>query len=154
MAAGKLLPGVGRCGSIRQLQWRKWRQLSTARLHSLQGERDCWHGRRSRRSGDRFGFRWCGVESRVPGMKILWVKAGGLVPPDTGGKIRSYNILRELGRQHSVTFFSFYAAHDGDLHPALKNIFDQAICVPLNLPAPKGAAEMFGYGIRLFCSEP
>jgi sugar transferase (PEP-CTERM/EpsH1 system associated) len=87
-------------------------------------------------------------------MKILWVKAGGLVPPDTGGKIRSYNILRELGRQHSVTFFSFYAAHDGDLHPALKNIFDQAICVPLNLPAPKGAAEMFGYGIRLFCSEP
>ena len=54
-------------------------------------------------------------------MKILWVKAGGLVPPDTGGKIRSYNILRELARQHSVTFFSFYAAHDGDLHPDLKN---------------------------------
>lgn len=38
-------------------------------------------------------------------MKILWVKAGGLVPPDTGGKIRSYNILRQLARQHSVTFF-------------------------------------------------
>jgi hypothetical protein len=45
-------------------------------------------------------------------MKVLWVKAGGLVPPDTGGKIRSYSILRELARQHSVTFFSFYAAHD------------------------------------------
>ncbi len=26
-------------------------------------------------------------------MKILWVKAGKLLPVDTGGKIRSYNIL-------------------------------------------------------------
>jgi hypothetical protein len=42
-------------------------------------------------------------------MRVLWVKDGGLVPPDTGAKIRSYNILRELGRQHSATFFTFYA---------------------------------------------
>lgn len=87
-------------------------------------------------------------------MKILWVKAGGLVPPDTGGKIRSYNILRELARRHSVTFFSFYAAHDSDSHPDLKNIFDRVVCVPLALPAPKSPAEMLAYGIRLFSSEP
>jgi hypothetical protein len=74
-------------------------------------------------------------------MKILWVKAGGLVPPDTGGKIRSYNILRELARQHSVTFFSFYAAHDGDLHPALKNLFDCVVCLPLSLPVPKSRRD-------------
>ena len=35
-------------------------------------------------------------------MKILWVKVGGLVPLDTGGKIRSFNILRELARRHDV----------------------------------------------------
>jgi sugar transferase (PEP-CTERM/EpsH1 system associated) len=87
-------------------------------------------------------------------MKILWVKAGGLVPPDTGGKIRSYNILRELARQHSVTFFSFYGAHDNDLHPDLKNLFDHAVCVPLSLPAPKSLAEMFDYGLSLFSSQP
>jgi sugar transferase (PEP-CTERM/EpsH1 system associated) len=87
-------------------------------------------------------------------MKILWVKAGGLVPPDTGGKIRSYNILRKLARQHSVTFFSFYGAHDGDSHPDLRNIFDRVVCVPLGLPAPKSPAEMLGYGIRLLSSEP
>jgi sugar transferase (PEP-CTERM/EpsH1 system associated) len=87
-------------------------------------------------------------------MKILWVKAGGLVPPDTGGKIRSYNILRELARQHSVTFFSFYAAHDGDLHPTLKNLFDRVVCVPLSLPGPHSHAEMRDYGIRLLSSEP
>jgi len=76
------------------------------------------------------------------------------VPPDTGGKIRSYNILRELARQHSVTFFSFYAAHDGDLHPDLKSIFDRIVCLPLDLPAPKSPAEMLAYGLRLFSSQP
>jgi polysaccharide biosynthesis protein PslH len=87
-------------------------------------------------------------------MKILWVKAGGLVPPDTGGKIRSYNILRGLASQHSVTFFSFYGAHEGDAHPGLKNVFDRAVCVPLTLPAPKSPAELLNYGIGLFSSEP
>lgn len=87
-------------------------------------------------------------------MKILWVKAGGLVPPDTGGKIRSYNILRELARQHSVTFFSFYAAHEGDVHPDLKNIFERVVCLPLGLPAPKSLAEMRDYSLGLFSPQP
>jgi sugar transferase (PEP-CTERM/EpsH1 system associated) len=87
-------------------------------------------------------------------MKILWVKAGGLVPPDSGGKIRSYNILRELARKHSVTFFSFYAAHDHDLHPDLKNLFDRVICIPLELSASKSFAEMRGYAVGLLSSEP
>jgi len=87
-------------------------------------------------------------------MKILWVKAGGLVPPDSGGKIRSYNILRELARQHSVTFFSFYAAHQGDLHADLKKVFDRVVCVSLGLPAPKSLAEMLDYGISLPSSQP
>ena len=86
--------------------------------------------------------------------KILWVKAGGLVPPDTGGKIRSYNILRQLARQHSVTFFSFYAAHDNDSHPDLKNIFERVVCVPLRLPAPKSPSEILDYGVRLLSSQP
>jgi len=87
-------------------------------------------------------------------MKILWVKAGGLVPPDTGGKIRSYNILRQLARHHSITFFSFYAAHNGDLHPGLDKIFDRVVNIPLRLPAPKSIAEMLDYGIHLLSSEP
>jgi polysaccharide biosynthesis protein PslH len=87
-------------------------------------------------------------------MKILWVKAGGLVPPDTGGKIRSYNILRELARRHSVTFCSFYAAHDNDQHGGLKSIFERVVCLPLKLPEAKSAAEMLSYGIRLFSSQP
>lgn len=44
-------------------------------------------------------------------MKILWVKAGKLLPVDTGGKIRSYNILRCLARDHQVTLLSYYGGH-------------------------------------------
>jgi len=87
-------------------------------------------------------------------MKILWVKAGGLVPPDTGGKIRSYNILRQLARHHSVTFFSFYSAHDHDIHADLNNVLDRVVCLPLNLPAPKSLTEMKDYILRLFSREP
>src|SRR5262249_5054469 len=41
-------------------------------------------------------------------MRILWVKAGKLLPVDTGGKIRSYNILRGLTAQNEVTLLSYY----------------------------------------------
>ncbi|MGI8997233.1 MAG: hypothetical protein ACR2GW_11260, partial [Pyrinomonadaceae bacterium] len=41
-------------------------------------------------------------------MRILWVKAGKLLPVDTGGKIRSYNLLRQLAARHEVTLLSYY----------------------------------------------
>jgi polysaccharide biosynthesis protein PslH len=41
-------------------------------------------------------------------VRILWVKAGKLLPVDTGGKIRSYNILKHLARSHEVTLLSYY----------------------------------------------
>ena len=86
-------------------------------------------------------------------MKIIWIKAGGLVPPDTGGKIRSYNILRELSRYHTVTFFSFYGVHSPDLHCQLEKFFP-VFCVPLKLPAPRSIAELLSYLISLFSGEP
>ena len=41
-------------------------------------------------------------------MRVLWVKAGKLLPVDTGGKIRSYNLLRFLAKDHEVTLLSYY----------------------------------------------
>lgn len=87
-------------------------------------------------------------------MNILWVKAGGLLPADTGGKIRSYNILRQLARRHSVTFFSFYASHPNDLNPTLREIFEEVVCIPLNLPRPKSFAEMREYGKNVLSLQP
>lgn len=41
-------------------------------------------------------------------MHVLWVKAGKLLPVDTGGKIRSYNLLRHLAARHDVVLLSHY----------------------------------------------
>jgi sugar transferase (PEP-CTERM/EpsH1 system associated) len=87
-------------------------------------------------------------------MRILWVKAGGLLPPDTGGKIRSYNILRHLAKEHSVTFFTFYAAHDNDAHAELGEIFHRLIRIPMELPPARGTAEFLDYAAHLFSREP
>lgn len=87
-------------------------------------------------------------------MNILWVKAGGLVPPDIGGKIRSYNILRQLAKRHAVTFFSFHAADENEAHNELGRIFQRVILVPLDLPPPRGMAELRDYAFRLFSREP
>ncbi len=51
-------------------------------------------------------------------MKILWVKASPLLPVDTGGKIRTYNILKHLVREHEVTLLSYYG---GPRDPAYEN---------------------------------
>src|SRR5437868_10897239 len=87
-------------------------------------------------------------------MKILWVKAGGLVPLDSGGKIRSYNILRELARNHSVTFFSFHSQQENPAQFELSSVFERVVCVPLQLPSAKSFAELLQYAGGLFSKEP
>jgi len=58
----------------------------------------------------------------VATVRILWVKAGKLLPVDTGGKIRSYNILRHLARSHSVNLISYYGGRkDPDYEAAIAN---------------------------------
>ena len=87
-------------------------------------------------------------------MKILWVKAGGLAPLDTGGKIRSYHILKELARNHDVTLFTFYAELLDDPHPELKSIFSRVEAIPLKLPRPKSVREGLWYLSRIFSNQP
>jgi glycosyltransferase involved in cell wall biosynthesis len=41
-------------------------------------------------------------------VKILWVKPGKLLPLDSGGQLRTYNILRCLGAEHELTYLSYY----------------------------------------------
>lgn len=36
-------------------------------------------------------------------MRVLWVKIGGLWPLDSGGRLRSFNLVRELSHGHEVT---------------------------------------------------
>lgn len=68
-------------------------------------------------------------------MRILWVKAGRLLPVDTGGKIRSFNLLRQLARRHHVTVLSYY---DGPLDLAyercLQDAFPHAVAMRTEAP--------------------
>ena len=57
-------------------------------------------------------------------MRVLWVKAGKLLPVDTGGKIRSFNILRRLSKDHELTLISYYGRRrDPDYEAALPKQF-------------------------------
>ncbi|MFZ3191314.1 MAG: glycosyltransferase family 4 protein [Candidatus Sulfotelmatobacter sp.] len=63
-------------------------------------------------------------------MKILWAKANKILPVDSGGDIRSYNIARHLAARHELTFFSYYdGAPDGAYGKALQEHFPGAVCV-------------------------
>lgn len=40
-------------------------------------------------------------------MRLLWMKSDYVLPPDTGGKIRTYNLMRELNKLCEVTYLAF-----------------------------------------------
>ena len=88
-------------------------------------------------------------------MRILWVKAGGIVPADTGGRIRSLQILKELARRHSVTVFTYYAEHFGDQHRSgeLKGFAD-VIAIPIALTAERTSRDYLRYALTLLSSAP
>jgi glycosyltransferase involved in cell wall biosynthesis len=63
-------------------------------------------------------------------MRILWVKAGKLLPVDTGGKIRSYNILKQLAVRHDVVLLSYYSgARDLAYERAIRDHFPAAAVI-------------------------
>jgi polysaccharide biosynthesis protein PslH len=65
-------------------------------------------------------------------MRLLWVKGGKLLPVDTGGKIRSYNILKALARRHEVVLLSYYpGSPDAEYDTAIRREFPGAVTVAL-----------------------
>jgi polysaccharide biosynthesis protein PslH len=87
-------------------------------------------------------------------LKILWVKSGGLVPPDTGGKIRSYQILRELSRRHQVTVGLFYNAEKNDRHADLKTQFRDVICWPVDAGDRSSWTARVAYAKKFLSLQP
>ncbi len=47
-------------------------------------------------------------------MDILWLKTGPLHPLDSGGKLRTYNMLRQLHKGHQVTYLSHFPEGSDD----------------------------------------
>ena len=87
-------------------------------------------------------------------MRILWVKAGKLLPVDTGGKIRSFNILKKLARKNAVTTLSYYGgAKDPSYEASLAKELPGAHCIHTAAPE-RGLAQSFDYLRRLPNSAP
>ncbi len=87
-------------------------------------------------------------------MKIIWVKAGGLVPLDAGGKIRSYHIAKELAKIHEVTLFTFYVEEPNDEHHTLTSVFHKVVTHPLKASAGRSVGEAVSYLKSFFASLP
>ncbi len=68
-------------------------------------------------------------------MRILWVKAGKLLPVDTGGKIRSYNLLKQLSVGNETTLLSYYGGPpDKNYEEEIRRELPRAITVNTGAP--------------------
>src|SRR5579885_2213764 len=88
-------------------------------------------------------------------MKILWVKAGKLLPVDTGGKIRSYNLLRQLAARQETVLLSYYGGErDASYEREIQEHLPGAVTVHTGAPARGSAALALDYLRRFPSSAP
>src|SRR5579871_2966915 len=88
-------------------------------------------------------------------MRILWVKPGKLLPLDSGGKLRSYNILRQLSVNHAVTYLSYYSGErDAQYEQELRKWFPEAVFVHGAGSNRSGFERYIEYVLRLPSSVP
>lgn len=87
-------------------------------------------------------------------MKILWVKAGKILPVDTGGKIRSYNLLRQLASRQETVLLSYYGgARDESYESEVERHLPGAVTVHTGAP-DSFARQALDYLLRLPSSAP
>jgi len=95
------------------------------------------------------------IASRDNLLRILWVKAGKLLPVDTGGKIRSQNILRHLARSHSVTLLTYYGgSKDSAYEMEIAREFPGAVTIYTAALDGTSVAQSLDYVRRVFQTAP
>jgi glycosyltransferase involved in cell wall biosynthesis len=83
-------------------------------------------------------------------MKILWVKPGKLLPLDTGGKLRTYNILRKLAGGHELIYLSYYGGkHDPAYEQEILSHLPGTVCVYTGAPDTTAVERYLDYLRRL-----
>ena len=64
-------------------------------------------------------------------MRILWLKTELLHPVDKGGKIRTYNMLKELKRDHHITYLTLDdSSANRDAREQAQEYCHELVCVP------------------------
>jgi sugar transferase (PEP-CTERM/EpsH1 system associated) len=87
-------------------------------------------------------------------LRVLWVKSGGLLPLDTGGKIRSFQLAKQLAKKHQVTLFTFYPEDPADRHAELEQTFSRVIRIPMRLAKRASFIDCVNYARNLFSGRP
>ena len=73
-------------------------------------------------------------------LRIVWVKVGGLWPPNTGGRLRSLHMIDELSRRHRVRVVTTHHPATGDDGLTARLSACEAIDSLPYAPAKQGAA--------------
>ena len=88
-------------------------------------------------------------------LRLLWVKAGRLLPVDTGGKLRSYHLARALAARHELTMLTY---HDGPRDQAyerdIEREFPGAVTVRHGLPSSGRLATALRYVANIASPAP
>ena len=88
-------------------------------------------------------------------MRVLWVKAGRLLPVQNGGNIRSYHIARHLAERHRLTFFSYYdGTRDRDYELELQKQFPNSVAVCTGKPELASWRRALDYAAHLASPVP
>ena len=88
-------------------------------------------------------------------MRILWLKSDLLLPLDTGGKLRTWHLLRHLARRHDVTYLAFADPDTpaGDIE-GMRAVAHEIVTVPRRDPVKRSAAFYGDVARRLFDPLP
>ncbi len=88
-------------------------------------------------------------------MRILWLKTELLHPVDKGGKIRTYQMLRAIARDHEVTYLTL---DDGSGAPDARELAaeycSRLVTVPFSPPRRKSPAFFLALAGNLFSRLP
>lgn len=88
-------------------------------------------------------------------MRILWLKTELLHPVDKGGKIRTYNMLKNLKADHEITYLTLDAGDAApDAHESATEYSDELIPVPIRLAKKAGASLVSSYSKSLMATTP
>ncbi|MBL9114797.1 MAG: glycosyltransferase [Verrucomicrobiaceae bacterium] len=88
--------------------------------------------------------------SPSPRLRVLWIKSGGVYPPNTGGRLRTYEMLKALHADHDVHFLALGSPENGDRCDYASKIE----FIPLEVPHRRSVAFMWRAIANLFSPNP
>src|SRR5262249_30132068 len=77
-------------------------------------------------------------------MRLLWIKSDVLLPLDTGGKLRTWHLLRHLAAHHQVTYLGSAGPHQPTAHiEGMRQVAHDVQVVPRRDLPPKGSLRFY-----------